>query len=62
MGLILVGGLLAVQVLLVWGYLAAEERRIIKRSDLFGYLLAALLLATWIGFVVISRSFFPDVE
>jgi hypothetical protein len=62
MGLLLVGGLLALQVLLVWGYKAAAERRIIKRSELVGSLLAAVLVAMWVGFVVILSLVFGGVE
>jgi hypothetical protein len=62
MGLLLVGGLLVVQVLLVWGYLEAVERRIIKRSELVGSLLAAVLVAMWVGFVVILSLVFGGVE
>ena len=62
MGLLLVGGLLVVQVLLVWGYLEAVERRIIKRSELVGSLLAAVLVAMWVGFVIILSLVFGGVE
>jgi len=62
MGLLLAGGLLVVQVLLVWGYEAAAERRIIKRSELVGSLLAAVLVAMWVGFVVILSLVLGGVE
>lgn len=62
MGLLLAGGLLVVQVLLVWWYEAAAERRIIKRSELVGSLLAAVLVAMWVGFVVILSLVLGGVE
>jgi Na+(H+)/acetate symporter ActP len=57
MGLIVVG-VLVLQFLLVGGYLAVTERRIIKRSDLVGSLLAVLILTMWIAILALNSVTF----
>ena len=50
----MLAGVLFLQFLLVGGYLALAQRRVIKRSELFGSLLAVLLVAMWIGVLALN--------
>jgi hypothetical protein len=45
---------IVLQFLLVGGYLAAAERRTIKRRELVGSLLAAVLLLMWIAVLALD--------
>jgi hypothetical protein len=55
MGLMVVG-VVVLQFLLLGGYLAGTERRIIKRSELVGSLLAVLILAMWISILALNSA------
>lgn len=53
--LLIVGGILAIQVLLVWGYAAmARKGSETSTSEVVGYLLAAILVAMWVGYLALS--------
>ena len=51
-------GVTFLQFLLVGGYLALAERRIIKSSELFGSLLTVLILTMWVGILALNSVTF----
>jgi hypothetical protein len=51
--LVMIGGVLVVQAVLVLVYAVAANRSLIKRSELVGSGLAVLMLAMWMGVLAV---------
>jgi uncharacterized BrkB/YihY/UPF0761 family membrane protein len=52
--LVMIGGVLVAQAVLVLVYAVAANRRLIKRRELVGSLLAAVLVAMWVGVLALN--------
>ena len=52
--LVMIGGVLVAQAVLVLVYAVAANRRLIKRRELVGALLAAVWVAMWVGVLALN--------
>jgi hypothetical protein len=61
--LLILGGILAIQVLLVWGYVAmARKSSETRTSEVVGSLLAAILVAMWVSYLALSGVALKGVD